>query len=235
MAFAASQHVFPGGGVDPRDRTPQRWAGPSLAQWAQWMDVDQPTAAGLVCAAVRELFEECGVLLAGAPGEDVVADLDDESWERDRLALLSRTIALTDLLQQRGLELRTDLLTLWSHWCTPVFEPRRYDTWFFVAELPAGQRARHVGGEAEHSTWLPAREAAAAGADGRLAMMPPTVVTLEDVAGATAVADLHGRPRQLRLLMPWLVRTPQGLLLRVDLDGGGGGEPGPPSGLEDAG
>ncbi len=233
MAFAASQYVFPGGGVDPRDCAPQRWAGPPLADWARALDVDEAAAAGLVCAAVRELFEECGVMLAGPPGADVVADLDDDSWERDRLALLERSISLTDLLHRRELELRTDLLTVWAHWCTPVFEPRRYDTWFFVAELPPGQRARHVGGEADHAAWLPARDAAAGGADGRLAMMPPTVVTLEDVAAAAGVADLRGRRRDVRLLMPWVVRTPQGLLLRVDLDGAGGGEPGPASGLED--
>ncbi len=235
MAFAARQHVFPGGGVDPRDCAPERWAGPPLAEWARRLDVDEPTAAGLVCAAVRELFEECGVLLAGAPGEDVVADLDDDSWESDRLALLDRTTALTEVLARRGLELRTDLLTVWSHWCTPVFEPRRYDTWFFVAELPAGQRARHVGGEADHTAWLPAREAAAGGSDGTLAMMPPTVVTLEDVAAAPDVATLRRQPREVRLLMPWVVRTPDGLLIRVDLDGVGGGEPGPETGIEDAG
>ncbi|WP_460459869.1 NUDIX hydrolase [Angustibacter peucedani] len=233
MAFAARMHVFPGGGVDPRDCAPERWAGPPLAEWARRLDVDEPTAAGLVCAAVRELFEECGVLLAGAPGEDVVADLDDDSWEADRLALLDRTIALTDLLQRRGLELRTDLLAVWSHWCTPVFEPRRYDTWFFVAELPSGQRARHVGGEADHTAWLPAREAAAGGADGTLAMMPPTVVTLEDVAAAPDVTALRTSPREVRLLMPWVVRRPDELVIRVDLDGVGGGEPGPASGLQD--
>ncbi len=236
MAFAARMHVFPGGGVDPRDCDEQvPWHGPDLAEWARRLGVDEPVAAGLVCAAVRELFEECGVLLAGPPGEDVVADLSDPAWEADRLALIDRSLALSELLQRRGLELRSDLLTAWAHWCTPVFEPRRYDTWFFVAALPAGQRARDVGGEADHAAWLPASQAATGGVDGTLAMMPPTVVTLEEVAAAPDVASLLSRTRRLRLLMPWLVRSADGLSLRVDLDGEGGGDPGPAAGIEDVG
>ena len=151
--------------------------------------MDEPDAAGLVCAAVRELFEECGVLLAGTAPQDVVADLSDDSWEADRLALLDRSLALSELLQRRGLILRTDLLTAWSRWCTPIFEPRRYDTWFFVAALPPGQLAREVGGEADHAEWLAARSAADGGADGSLAMMPPTIVTLEEVADQPDVRD----------------------------------------------
>ncbi|WP_426563954.1 NUDIX hydrolase [Angustibacter sp. McL0619] len=234
MAFAARQHVFPGGGVDLRDCDPDvPWGGPPLPTWAERLGVEEPGAAGLVCAAVRELFEECGVLLAGAGPQDVVADLSDQSWEVDRLALLDRSLALSELLQRRGLILRTDLLTAWSRWCTPVFEPRRYDTWFFVAALPTGQLAREVGGEADHAEWLDASAAAIGGADGSLAMMPPTIVTLEEVADHPDVASLLRCRRSVRQVMPWLVRAPDSLSIQVDIDGDGGGQPGPPSGLED--
>src|SRR5690349_12761216 len=132
MAFAARMHVFPGGGLDPRDGgTDVPWAGPDLAWWADAMVVPAQEAAGLVCAAVRELFEESGVLLAGPSASSVVSDLTDPSWEDDRQGLLDRTLALSGLLRRRGLVLRSDLLRPWAHWCTPVFEPRRYDTWFF--------------------------------------------------------------------------------------------------------
>ncbi|MGN6300459.1 MAG: NUDIX hydrolase [Angustibacter sp.] len=235
MAFAAQMHVFPGGGVDPRDCDDDvPWAGPSLATWAERLEVSAPEASGLVCAAVRELFEECGVLLAGPADGEVVRDLSDASWEDDRLALLDRSLALSELLERRGLQLRSDLLSAWSHWCTPVFEPRRYDTWFFVAALPHGQVARHVSGEADHSAWLPVRDAAAGGREGRLAMLPPTLVTLEEVASCAAVEDVLAQPREPRLLMPWVVRRPDGLGVRIDLDGRGGGEPGPASGIEEA-
>ncbi|MGN6612951.1 MAG: NUDIX hydrolase [Angustibacter sp.] len=235
MAFAAQMHVFPGGGVDPRDCDDDvPWGGPSLAEWAQRLQVPAPEASGLVCAAVRELFEECGVLLAGPAEGEVVRDLSDDSWETDRLALLDRSLALSELLERRGLQLRTELLSAWSHWCTPVFEPRRYYPWFFVAALPHGQLARHVSGEADHSTWLPVREAAEGGRTGRLAMLPPTLVTLEEVASCGDVADVLAQAREPRLLMPWLVRRPDGLGVRIDLDGRGGGEPGPETGIEDA-
>lgn len=234
MAFAASMHVFPGGGVDPRDCDDDvPWGGPSLADWASRLDVSEPEASGLVCAAARELFEECGVLLAGTSGQGVVDDLSDESWEADRLALLDRSLALSQLLERRGLQLRTELLSAWSHWCTPVFEPRRYDTWFFVAALPQGQVARHVVGEADESTWLDVAAAAEGGADGTYPMLPPTIVTLEEVANEDDVESVLRRQRAPRLLMPWLVRRPGALSVRIDLDGRGGGEPGPVSGVED--
>ena len=103
----------------------------------------------------------------------------------------------------------------------------------FVAALTEGQVARHVPGEADHSTWVNAAAAAAGGADGTFAMLPPTLVTLEEVSGETDVAAVLRRERSPRLLMPWLLRRPDGLSVRIDLDGVGGGEPGPASGIED--
>ena len=235
MAFAARMQVFPGGGLDPRDSDVDLpWAGPDLGCWADAMVVEPDQAAGLLCAAVRELFEECGVLLAGPDRSTVVSDVTDSSWENDRQALLGRSLALSELLRRRGLVLRSDLLRPWAHWCTPVFEPRRYDTWFFVAALPPGQRARHVGGEADHADWLPARAALEGAARGEVALMPPTQVTLEDVAAHPDVASVLAAPRRVGRVVPWLARVPDddGLVIRVDLDGRGGGRPGPASGLE---
>ena len=146
MAFAHGMYVFPGGGVDPRDDEEVGWAGPGPEVWAARLGVDEALARALVCAAVRETFEESGVLLAGPDGASVVADTTGDDWEADRLALEARELSLTDLLRRRGLVLRADLLGAWSGWLTPEFEPRRYRTWFFVAELPAGQRTRAAGG-----------------------------------------------------------------------------------------
>ena len=100
-----------------------------------------------MCAAVRETFEESGVLLAGPSPTSVVADTTGDDWEADRVALEGRSLSFTDFLERRGLVLRTDLLGAWAAWLTPVFEPRRYRTWFFVAALPAGQRTRDVSTE----------------------------------------------------------------------------------------
>ena len=84
---------------------------------------------------------------------------DGEDWEADRAALEARELAFTDFLERRGLVLRTDLLGVWAAWLTPVFEPRRYRTWFFVADLPEGQRTRDVSTESDQVTWLPAMQA----------------------------------------------------------------------------
>ena len=166
MAFAGGMYVFPGGGVDPRDDMTEGaaariWAGPTPATWAERLGVEETQAGALVCAAVRETFEESGVLLAGPDETSVVADTTGEDWEADRVALERRELSLTELLVRRGLVLRSDLLGAWSGWLTPEFEPRRYRTWFFVAELPEGQRTRDVSTESDEVTWLGAAEAVA--------------------------------------------------------------------------
>jgi 8-oxo-dGTP pyrophosphatase MutT (NUDIX family) len=182
MAFAGGMCVFPGGGVDPRDfDATVAWAGPSPTDWAARLGVDEAEARALVCAAVRETFEESGVLLAGTSAGDVVADTTGDDWEADRVALESRELAMSDFCSRRGLVLRSDLLGVWAGWLTPVFEPRRYRTWFFVASLPEGQRARDVSSESSSVTWMPALEAVQAVDDGDLMMMPPTYLTCLEI------------------------------------------------------
>lgn len=181
MAFAGGMCVFPGGGVDPRDFDHAvAWIGPTPAAWAERLGVDEPMARALVCAAVRETFEESGVLLAGT-AESVVADTTGDDWEADRVALESRDLSLTDFLDRRGLVLRTDLLGAWAGWLTPVFEPRRYRTWFFAAALPTGQLTRDVSSESSSVAWLPAMTAVEQAEAGDIFMMPPTYLTCLDV------------------------------------------------------
>lgn len=191
MEFAGGMCVFPGGGVDPRDYDAAvGWAGPPPAEWATRLGVDEEMARALVCAAVRETFEESGVLLAGPSGDDVVADTTGEEWEADRVALESRELSMTDFLTRRGLVLRTDLLGTWDGWLTPVFEPKRYRTWFFVAALPEGQLTRDVSSESSEVTWLPARDAAVGADAGDVMMMPPTYLTCLEVGGFDGPDDV---------------------------------------------
>ena len=99
MAFAAGMYAFPGGTVDPRDSDRAvAWAGPSPADWAQRLECDEAGARALVCAAVRETFEESGVLLAGATPDAVVDDTTGDDWERDRAALVDRSLGFADFL-----------------------------------------------------------------------------------------------------------------------------------------
>ncbi len=198
MAFAGGMCVFPGGGVDPRDFSEDvAWAGPSVSDWATTLGCEPELARALVCAAVRETFEEAGVLLAGPSADTVVEDTTGDDWEADRVALESRELSMTDFLVRRGLVLRTDLLGAWSGWLTPVFEPKRYRTWFFVAALPGSQATRDVSSESSSVTWLPALSAVQAVEDGEMLMLPPTYLTCLDVGQhATAAAALDEATRR---------------------------------------
>jgi 8-oxo-dGTP pyrophosphatase MutT (NUDIX family) len=220
MAFAAGMHVFPGGSVDPRDgETTTAWSGPSAAQWAAWLGCDEPLARALVCAAVRETFEESGVLLAGPHAEsadDIVADTTGDDLERDRLALLDRSVSMAEMLSRRGLVLRSDLLRPWAHWITPEFEPKRFDTRFFVAAVPTGQRPRDVSGEADDTVWLPVAEAVARHDADRLAMLPPTIVALREISAFGSVAAVLAAPREVRPVLPRLVQDGDRLWLQLE-------------------
>ncbi|MGX6742719.1 NUDIX hydrolase [Streptomyces xantholiticus] len=198
MAFVGGAYAYPGGGVDPRDDRPVRWAGPSLDTWAERLGVDDTASAqAIVCAAVRETFEEAGVLLAGPTHDTVVGDTTGDDWEADRQALVDRGLSFADFLDRRGLALRSDLLGAWARWITPEFEPRRYDTWFFVAALPEGQRTRNVSTEAETTVWTSPADAVAGYDKGDLLMMPPTVATLRTLQPyATAAQALEAAAGQ---------------------------------------
>ncbi|GAA1710637.1 hypothetical protein GCM10009680_59440 [Streptomyces yatensis] len=193
MAFAGGAYAYPGGSVDPRDERMVTWAGPSRAQWARRLGLDPSEATqaqAIVCAAVRETFEEAGVLLAGPTPHTVVADTTGDDWEADRAALVARDLSFAEFLDRRGLVLRSDLLGCWARWITPEFEPRRYDTWFFVAALPRGQRTRNASTEADRTVWIRPRDAADGYDRGELLMMPPTIATLRQLVAHGSVADV---------------------------------------------
>jgi len=203
MAFAPGAYVFPGGSVDARDADEQiAWTGPDAAEWGRIFAAPPALARALVCAAVRETFEESGVMLAGQSADSVVADTTSDEWEADRHALLDRSLSLAELLARRRLVLRADLLRPWSRWITPVVEPRRFDTRFFAAALPAGQLTRDVGGEAAEVAWVNPADALGAGQRGEIRLFPPTAVTLSEL---TACGDLQTAltgPRQVAPIIP---------------------------------
>lgn len=218
MDFAGGMCVFPGGGVDRRDfEESVAWAGPTPAEWATRLSCAEPLARALVCAAVRETFEESGVLLAGTSTAEVVADTTGEDWEAERAALESRELSMTDFLNSRGLMLRTDLLRAYAAWTTPEFEPKRFATWFFVATLPPGQRTRDVSRESDQVMWLRADEAVAQVDDGTVFMMPPTYLTCVDVAslGSPAAVWADSQDRAVEMFTPQVVVAGDEFLLSV--------------------
>lgn len=187
MAFAAGMYAYPGGGVDPRDAEAELgWAGPGPQEWAERLGVDARTAQAVVCAAVRETFEEAGVLLAG-PAAGGTAEPRD--WSAERAALEAHELSFADFLREHGLLLRSDLLAGWARWVTPEFEERRYDTWFFVAALPPGQRAALEVGEADRVAWLTPADAVRGHEEGRFGMLPPTVSVLRELLPVRTAAE----------------------------------------------
>ncbi|RVW04683.1 NUDIX hydrolase [Rhodococcus spongiicola] len=173
MAFAGGMTVFPGGGVDPSDGVADvRWAGPPVSWWAERFGVEEPRAKALVCAAVRETFEECGVLLAGPTEDSVVASTAGYSEARRQLE--SRELSFADFLARENLVMRTDLLRPWANWITPVQEGHRYDTHFFVAVVPSGQNADGETSEAAEVAWRTPAAAVDDWRDRRSVLLPPT-------------------------------------------------------------
>ena len=202
MAFAGGMHVFPGGSVDPADESAHtRWVGPPASQWARWFRADEPLARALVCAAVRETFEECGVLLAGPSEGELLKDVSSDEWEAERQALEAREQSLSELLDRRGLVLRADLLRPFAHWITPEVEPKRFDTRFFLAQMPAGQICRDVGGEADERLWVRVKGALEQG----LTLMPPTHTALQDLAPFDDVRSALDADREVTLVAPTFV------------------------------
>ena len=201
MAFAAGMYVFPGGRIDEADcDIDLTWAGEPLD--AGRMTAGQRQARGLIVGAVREVFEETGVLLA--VDDSGRFPTEDAAWEEDRTAVAESSPALAEVLGRRGLHIDPGALPLWTHWVTPEVESKRYDVRFFVAAVPPGQHARDVSGEADQVLWTSPGAALGDYSRGHLPMLPPTVATLADLAALPDVATVlaSASAREVRPLMP---------------------------------
>lgn len=213
MDFAGGMTVFPGGGVDPQDATADvAWAGPPVSWWAEQFGVEEARARALVCAAVRETFEECGVLLAGPTADTVVADTS--GYARAREQLEARELSFSDFLASEGLVLRADLLRPWANWVTPIGENRRYDTHFFVAAAPAGQTADGATSEAAEVAWQAPEEAIADWRDGRTMLLPPTWTQLRSIDAFGSVAEVLAAEQEITAITPTLYQEEGQLRVR---------------------
>lgn len=223
MAFAPNMHVFPGGRVDRDDAEPQLLERSVIAaaDAARALGGDLPPVVALAAhvAAIRELFEEAGVLLAdlGSGGAHVPPTVAGQA----RSALVGGEASFGAIAGDLGLRLRTDLLVPLSRWVTPPTLPRRFDARFFVAELPAGARVTFEGDEVAGHGWLTPAAALDAMAAGAIEMWLPTSATLQQLEHATSVVEIRER------LAPGLVGaieveelTPE--ITRIVMPAGGG-------------
>lgn len=188
--FAADAWVFPGGVVDQPDRSlPEAcWRGIDPEALAPRFRATPDLVLGLHVAAVRETFEEAGLLLATTAAGEPIDLLDPE------VVALRRAIAARDdpadaavfraWLERRGLVLDLGALEYWSHWITPRFEPKRFDTRFFLARAPHGQIAEHDRVEITDQVWITPRAALEAAEDKRMLLIYPTINNLEQMVEA---------------------------------------------------
>lgn len=196
IAFMGGAHVFPGGRVDEAD-SDERWLaivdGVDGAT-ARITDVSSSAALAFYVAAVRETFEEAGVLMAREADGPMVslATWDQTGLLGERLAIATRKASLLDLIVSQHWRLAADALVYFAHWVTPAIETRRFDTRFFLAAVPPGQVPAHDAAETTDGVWLRPADAIARCRDGTLALPPPTWTTLRwlepsaDVASALA-------------------------------------------------
>jgi len=190
-AVFASHFVFPGGVLDPCDTEVHDRASGVDATTANARLGLQQGALDYYSAAIREAFEESGVLLARtSQGDWALQDLSAEEIVDYRERLHDGSLAWSVFLRQHDLHPLYEALHYVDYWVTPRIEARRFSTRFFLARMPDGQIARHDDSELTDSRWLPAAEVLAAGQRGEMKLMMPTEMNLQHIARQPTMESL---------------------------------------------
>jgi 8-oxo-dGTP pyrophosphatase MutT (NUDIX family) len=206
--FVAGAYVFPGGSVDPGDRGPDAEAlcrGRTDAEASEILGID---AGGLAfwVAALRECFEEAGVMLAqrrsgthAGRGDLLDTSAPDvaERFAAHRDAVNEGRTRLLDVCKEEDLVLAADNVHYVSHWITPDLAPKRYDTRFFITAAPPGQVARHDDGETIATIWVRPGDALARHAAGDIELLPPTIANLKSIQAYRSTDEVMAWARQV--------------------------------------
>lgn len=213
--FVAGALVFPGGKVAKGDLDP------ALAEFMDGFDALSAGTPPLAAAAIREAFEESGILFARAAGEATLVTPERlERLEHYRPGLEKGEIALVDMLRAENLRLACDQLVRFAHWITPENMPKRFDTHFFLAAAPSGHLGRHDGRESVDSIWIGPAEAVADRK--RWNVIFPTKLNLMKLARSSSVDDALSAARAETPLTvtPWIEQSAEGAVLRIRDDAG---------------
>lgn len=225
--------AFPGGSIDAADDDPVGWLGPSPQHWAEQMGTDDVGLARRhVVGAIRELFEETGILLAGPDMSSVVEATSTPEWMRARQAVAEQEKTLGQVLEKRGLSLRTDLLKSLVNWRSPDFAHRRFDTRYFATTVPVNQQPVMLEGKGVWGRWVNAaqviaeRHTAALGDEvgqentiGRTLselLVPGSEIMLEKMAAANGCIAYLSYKRKAHVYQPVLVEEGGKLMLEVE-------------------
>jgi len=193
--FAGGAYVFPGGTIDERDTDPAAMS---------FLDGEVDGEPSFYLCAIRETFEEAGVLLARHDGAPV--KLDDRFAEYRR-ELAGRGGSLAAFAEREGLRFAGDLMHYFSRWVTPEFAPKRYDARFFVAAMPDGQDPLHDDVETTASTWIRPADAIAQAREGSFSIIFPTRKTLETLSTFATAKDVIAstRGKEIVTILPTVV------------------------------
>ncbi len=192
--FAGGAYVFPGGTIDDRDTDAAASASLDIA-------AETDVAPAFHLCAIRETFEEAGVLLARRDGEAVRFDATDETerFAAYRREFNARSGSLAALAESEGLRYAGDLLHYYQRWITPEFAPKRYDTRFFAAEMPEGQEPLHDDVETTASTWIRPMDALTQAAEGLFSIIFPTRKCLGSLTPFAKAGDVIASTRGKRI------------------------------------
>src|SRR5882757_8665161 len=221
--FNSGALVFPGGSVDKGDK--EIIANPQLYSGGEGLD---EATLSFRIAAIRETFEESGILLARPKGSKTLvgAKRASEIEAAHRADLCDGKITFLQVLTDNGMVLALDELVPYAHWITPEGMPKRFDTWFFLAAAPPDQLGAHDGKESTDSIWLSPREAVAGGESGRFKLPFPTTRNLiklgKQPSVTAALDDARGKP--VVTVMPVITRLNGGRQLRIPREAGYDGE-----------
>src|ERR1700686_2347953 len=217
--FNSGALVFPGGSVDKGDK--DIIASPQLYSGGEGLDA---AALSFRIAAIRETFEESGILLARPRGSNALVDAKraGEIEAANRAALCEGKTTFLKVLTDNGLLLALDELVPYAHWITPEGMPKWFDTWFFLAAAPAEQGGPHDGKASADSMWVSPREALAGGESGRFKLPFPTtrnLIRLGKQDGVKAALD-DSRGKPIVSVMPVMTKVNGGRQLRIPLEAG---------------
>lgn len=214
--FASGALVFPGGKLDPHDNDP------ALRAHADGADKLDDLRLSLAACAIREGFEESGILPARKPGSSDYIDAAAASALADWRPKLNKSEAgLAEFLTRENLRLACDALVPFAHWVTPTFMPKRFDTYFYLAATPPGQLGRHDGSESVDSVWVNPNDAIE---DKRWTIIFPTKMNLVKLGRAKTVAEAiaHARADRIVTVEPKVIDKDGKQVLTIPSDAGYG-------------
>ena len=213
--FASGALVFPGGKVDAGDY--------DVRNYCDGADSANNNAVAMMVGAIREAFEECGILLAREKGSSaLVSGKRLGILERYRDPLNRSEVSLIEFLEKEQLRLACDTLQHFAHWITPEMLTKRFDTHFYLAVAPSDHLAIHDGHESVDSVWITPDDALKGNADGTYTIIFPTRVNLEMLGESSNVADAlrAATDRNIVSILPWSEKRDDGTYICIPQDAG---------------